>query len=132
MVSGDVSTPSAAHRTFRDAPVEEHKEEAIPPSAYLAQLEHRPVEEIEPPTTVQYWSDFNHTYFSSHSLHVLADLPDSGEAESILGWTQSKEEFSRVFAVCPGRVYPMAIRFLIRATGEGDRRERPPVFGRGM
>jgi hypothetical protein len=76
-----------------------HKEEPIPPSEYLTQLENDPVEEIEPPTAVRYWSDFNHSYFSSHSLHVLPDLPDSGEAESILGWAQSKDEFSRVFAV---------------------------------
>jgi hypothetical protein len=62
-------------------------------------LENDPVEEIEPPTAVRYWSDFNHSYFSSHSLHVLPDLPDSGKAESILGWAQSKDEFSRIFAV---------------------------------
>jgi len=62
-------------------------------------LETDPVEEIEPLTAVQYWSDFNHSYFSSHSLRVLPGLPDSGKGESILGWAQSKHEFSRIFAV---------------------------------
>ena len=101
--------------------MEEHKEEAIPPSEYLTQLENDPVEEIEPPTAVQYWSDFNHSYFSSHSLHVLPGLPDSGKGGSILGWDQSKQEFSRIFAVRQGHVYPMNFKSLISITGEGNR-----------
>jgi len=83
-------------------------------------LENNPVEEIEPPTAVQYWSDFNHSYFSSHSLHVLPDLPDSGKAESILGWAQSKDEFSRILAVRQGHVYPITVKSLIGLTGKGN------------
>lgn len=95
-----------------------HAEPRIPTSEYLLQLDQDPDQESEkrnddkdedvemhPPeaSSIRYWSDFNHVYFSEQSIHPLpATTVSPNDSSSIddvysdvVTWDESVEAFKR-------------------------------------